>query len=96
MNMIQTEVTQPKCYKKSFMVWNRNTDKLCELTLGHLRYLLTDVPPQSNSPPGISGEGKCGGKISSLHSRPADGSPRVNGDGGKMRWEITFAAFPSR
>ena len=22
-----------------------------ELTLGHLRYLLTDVPPQSNSPP---------------------------------------------
>ncbi|KAK3592172.1 hypothetical protein CHS0354_000079, partial [Potamilus streckersoni] len=24
---------------------------LAELTLGHLRYLLTDVPPQSNSPP---------------------------------------------
>ena len=23
-----------------------------ELALGHLRYLLTDVPPQSNSPPG--------------------------------------------
>lgn len=24
---------------------------LFELTLGHLRYLLTDVPPQPNSPP---------------------------------------------
>jgi hypothetical protein len=24
---------------------------LIELTLGHLRYLLTDVPPQPNSPP---------------------------------------------
>ena len=23
-----------------------------ELTLGHLRYYLKDVPPQSNSPPG--------------------------------------------
>ena len=25
---------------------------LIELTLGHLRYLLADVPPQPNSPPG--------------------------------------------
>jgi hypothetical protein len=25
---------------------------LIELVLGHLRYLLTDVPPQPNSPPG--------------------------------------------
>ncbi|KAI5700356.1 hypothetical protein M8J77_018911 [Diaphorina citri] len=25
---------------------------LAEPTLGHLRYSLTDVPPQSNSPPG--------------------------------------------
>ena len=25
---------------------------LAELALGHLRYSLTDVPPQSNSPPG--------------------------------------------
>ena len=24
---------------------------LFELTVGHLRYVLTDVPPQSNSPP---------------------------------------------
>ena len=24
---------------------------LIELTIGHLRYLLTDVPPQPNSPP---------------------------------------------
>src|SRR5258708_2063701 len=26
---------------------------LSELTLGHLRYCLTDVPPQPNSPPGF-------------------------------------------
>ena len=28
---------------------------LAELTLGHLRYSLTDVPPQPNSPPGTVG-----------------------------------------
>ncbi len=41
---------------------------LIELTLGHLRYHLTDVPPQPNSPPdGVSRarratEGACGQK----------------------------------
>ena len=29
----------------------REVSVLTELTLGHLRYRLTDVPPQSNSPP---------------------------------------------
>ena len=29
----------------------RNVSVVAELTLGHLRYRLTDVPPQSNSPP---------------------------------------------
>ena len=29
----------------------REVSVLTELTLGHLRYHLTDVPPQSNSPP---------------------------------------------
>jgi hypothetical protein len=29
----------------------REVSVLAELSLGHLRYLLTDVPPQSNSPP---------------------------------------------
>ena len=29
----------------------REVSGLAELALGHLRYLLTDVPPQSNSPP---------------------------------------------
>jgi hypothetical protein len=29
----------------------REVSVLTELALGHLRYLLTDVPPQSNSPP---------------------------------------------
>ena len=31
----------------------RQVSVLAELTLGHLRYHLTDVPPQSNSPPDI-------------------------------------------
>ena len=30
----------------------REISVLTELTLGHLRYLLADVPPQPNSPPG--------------------------------------------
>ena len=30
----------------------REVSVLSELTLGHLRYLFTDVPPQSNEPPG--------------------------------------------
>ena len=30
----------------------REVSVLSELALGHLRYSLTDVPPQSNSPPG--------------------------------------------
>ena len=30
----------------------REVSVLAELALGHLRYYLTDVPPQSNSPPG--------------------------------------------
>ncbi|KAK1940379.1 putative senescence-associated protein [Babesia divergens] len=30
----------------------REISVLTEFALGHLRYLLTDVPPQSNSPPG--------------------------------------------
>src|SRR3954451_21211653 len=30
----------------------REVSVLSELALGHLRYRLTDVPPQSNSPPG--------------------------------------------
>ena len=31
----------------------REVSVLTELALGHLRYLLIDVPPQSNSPPEI-------------------------------------------
>ena len=42
-----------------------------ELALGHLRYLLTDVPPQSNSPPGtVLGEDRGG---PTARARPAAG-----------------------
>ena len=44
----------------------REVSVLAELALGHLRYFLTDVPPQSNSPPDAvvkadrnSHEGRC-------------------------------------
>ena len=35
----------------------REVSVLSELALGHLRYDLTDVPPQSNSPPDIVFDG---------------------------------------
>jgi hypothetical protein len=38
----------------------REVSVLTELPLGHLRYLLTDVPPQSNSPPDFVLGGDCG------------------------------------
>ena len=39
----------------------REVSVLAELTLGHLRYSLTDVPPQSNSPPGsVLGSDRAG------------------------------------
>ena len=37
----------------------REVSVLSELTLGHLRYLLTDVPPQSNTPPGPVRQADC-------------------------------------
>ena len=41
-----------------------------ELTLGHLRYRLTDVPPQSNSPPdNVLGAGRPGREVPGLRAR---------------------------
>ena len=60
----------------------REISVLAELTLGHLRYRLTDVPPQSNSPPdtvlGRDRGGireKCRDTISPLHLAREDGRP---------------------
>jgi hypothetical protein len=44
---------------------------LVELVLGHLRYRLTDVPPQPNSPPDIV---SVSGSISVGDSHPAESS----------------------
>ncbi|XP_056643899.1 uncharacterized protein LOC130449875 [Diorhabda sublineata] len=42
----------------------REVSVLAELALGHLRYSLTDVPPQSNSPPGsVLESNQAGGKL---------------------------------
>ena len=41
----------------------REVSVLTELALGHLRYSLTDVPPQSNSPPDtVFGAGRTAAK----------------------------------
>ena len=43
---------------------------LVELALGHLRYRLTDVPPQSNSPPdNVLGAGRPGREVPGLRAR---------------------------
>lgn len=45
----------------------REVSVLTELALGHLRYLLTDVPPQSNFPPDtVLGADRCGRERPSL------------------------------
>ena len=50
----------------------REVSVLAELALGHLRYHLTDVPPQSNSPPDAvfgAGRGRPGGRPLSTRNR---------------------------
>lgn len=49
----------------------REVSVLAELALGHLRYSLTDVPPQSNSPPGSV--------LESDHAGACVGDQRVSG-----------------
>ncbi|KAL0098328.1 hypothetical protein PUN28_017917 [Cardiocondyla obscurior] len=44
----------------------REVSVLAELALGHLRYSLTDVPPQSNSPPGSVLESDHAGVLSAI------------------------------
>ena len=44
---------------------------LIELTLGHLRYLLTDVPPQPNSPPDNVFRTDQQSKETTLNPKPA-------------------------
>ena len=44
---------------------------LIELTLGHLRYGLTDVPPQPNSPPDNVFRTDQPTKEQTLHPKPA-------------------------
>ena len=48
----------------------REVSVLAELALGHLRYYLTDVPPQSNSPPGgVLGSSRPSIKLR-MHTHP--------------------------
>ena len=56
----------------------RQVSVLAELTLGHLRYHLTDVPPQSNSPPDIVF--RTGRTSLSRRHRPESRAPRHDQD----------------
>ena len=59
----------------------REISVLTELTLGHLRYGLTDVPPQSNSPPdNVFGESRPVTRWPSL-------SPRIEPEGNSQLTE---------
>lgn len=55
----------------------REVSVLAELALGHLRYLLTDVPPQSNSPPDtVLGADRAGHGGPTLKARNVDPAVR--------------------
>ncbi|VEN34171.1 unnamed protein product [Callosobruchus maculatus] len=50
----------------------REVSVLAELALGHLRYSLTDVPPQSNSPPGsVLESNQAGGRLTNAYPEEA-------------------------
>jgi hypothetical protein len=51
---------------------------LIELILGHLRYLLADVPPQPNSPPDYVFVTDSVGKPPQIQKRPRKGLLRTN------------------
>lgn len=55
----------------------REVSVLAELALGHLRYSLTDVPPQSNSPPGSVLEPDHAGVVWRRASPPRRHSARL-------------------
>ena len=53
---------------------------LTELTLGHLRYHLTDVPPQPNSPPDLVSRTGCHDGCREVSLKlPAMWNPQSNG-----------------
>ena len=53
---------------------------LIELTLGHLRYHLTDVPPQPNSPPDLVSRTGCRDVIREVSPKaPITWNPQSNG-----------------
>ena len=66
----------------------REVSVLAELALGHLRYLLTDVPPQSNSPPDtVLGRDRAGlgdGLPRERQPPPALGSRRMGPFGAQL------------
>lgn len=56
----------------------REVSVLAELALGHLRYSLTDVPPQSNSPPGgVLGSDRAGACVGDWRRAEHGGAERL-------------------
>ncbi|KAL3267620.1 hypothetical protein HHI36_024111 [Cryptolaemus montrouzieri] len=74
----------------------REVSVLAELALGHLRYSLTDVPPQSNSPPdSVLGSDHAGAFIGARNNatrpRPCCSRKRTTTERG--RHEVRDAAL---
>lgn len=84
----------------------REVSVLAELALGHLRYSLTDVPPQSNSPPGSVLESDHAGAYIGVRRDhvPKDGSAsrrsarlaREHRDSRRLSERRTRSASPSK
>ncbi|CAK9820526.1 Putative uncharacterized protein ART2 [Anthophora quadrimaculata] len=72
----------------------REVSVLAELALGHLRYSLTDVPPQSNSPPGKTM------KVVVFHRRcskasPTYATPLMSPYNARLESSSTGSSFPA-
>ena len=63
---------------------------LIELTLGHLRYLLTDVPPQPNSPPDYVLRTDHPGQAPSLILKPPKREIQYNAISNSTREAVVF------
>ncbi|KAI0998732.1 hypothetical protein K3495_g9464 [Podosphaera aphanis] len=78
----------------------REVSVLAELTLGHLRYYLTDVPPQSNSPPGSVLESDhareiVAGKARQIRETPSSGKHAPEGTTHPPQWRPLLQRPPA-
>ncbi|CAK9799139.1 Putative uncharacterized protein ART2 [Anthophora retusa] len=78
----------------------REVSVLAELALGHLRYSLTDVPPQSNSPPGSVLETDHAGVLlwyftGDAYASPTYATPLMSPYNARLESSSTGSSFPA-